>query len=514
MPLPATLRLAAHARSVAAPEPRAGIAPIAPIAPIGNGAGRLVRIAGDARGSDHSAARRHESPGPVARACMPPARTRTPLLTALLGALLATPLAAQATLTRTEQRVRDAVTRLREEQVGYLQRVVDIPSATLDLEGVRRVGAVFRASFDSLGFTTRWVAMPDAMGRAGHLVAEHRGRAGAPRLLLIGHLDTVVEPAGPTFERRDSLARGVGSGDMKGGDVVILYALKALQATGQLKDLDVTVIFTGDEEHPGDPLETARRELLDLARRSDLALAFEGGSRTNATTARRGASEWRVEATGRQAHSAGVFGPGAGFGAVYELARILDGFRQAFAGEPYLTMNAAVFVGGTEVQFDTVAIAGSAATKTNIVPKRAVAMGDLRFLSETQKEATRARMREIVAAHLPGTSATITFGDGYPAMSPTPGNAKVLALYDGASRALGHGGVEALDPGARGAGDISFVAPILDGIDGLGAVGRGAHNPDETVHIPMLWMQTERAAILLHRLGQRRREEFRRAPVP
>jgi glutamate carboxypeptidase len=436
-------------------------------------------------------------------------------LTALLAlAAGASPLAAQATLTRPETRLRDVLGRLREEQVAYLQRVVDIPSSTLNLEGVRRVGAVFRASFDSLGFTTRWVAMPEAMRRAGHLVAEHRGRPGAPRLLLIGHLDTVVEPAGPTFARRDSLARGVGSGDMKGGDVIILYALKALAATGELRDLDVTVIMTGDEEHPGDPLDDARRELLDLARRSDLALAFEGGARTNATTARRGASEWRVEATGRQAHSAGVFGAGAGYGAVYELARILDGFRQAFAGQEYLTMNAAVFVGGTEVQFDTVAIAGSAATKTNIVPKRAVAMGDLRFISERQKEATRARMREIVAQHLPGTGATITFADGYPAMSPTAGNAKVLAEYDGASRALGHGGVEALDPGARGAGDISFVAPLVDGLDGLGAVGRGAHNPDESVHIPMLWMQTERAAVLLHRLGKRARGDFQRVPVP
>lgn len=443
---------------------------------------------------------------------------RSPLTRSLvaLSAVVATavPLAAQATLTRSETRLRDALARMREEQVAYLQRVVDIPSSTLNLDGVRRVGAVFRASFDSLGFATRWVTMPEAMGRAGHLVAEHRGRAGAPRLLLIGHLDTVVEPTGPTFVRRDSIARGVGSGDMKGGDVIILYALKALAETKRLQDLDITVIMTGDEEHTGDPLTVARQELLDLATRSDLALAFEGGSRTHATTARRGASDWRVEATGRQAHSAGVFGAGAGYGAVYELARILDAFRQTFAGQEYLTMNAAVAVGGTDVQFDTIAIAGSASTKTNIVPKRAVAMGDLRFISERQKEATRARMREIVAQHLPGTTATITFGDGYPAMSPTAGNATVLAEYDAASRALGHGGVEALDPGARGAGDISFVAPILDGLDGLGAVGRGAHNPDESVHIPMLWMQTERAAVLLDRLGRRSRASFQRAPVP
>ncbi len=432
---------------------------------------------------------------------------------AAAAVVLAVPLAAQATLTRTEQRIRDALARTRDDQIAYLQRVVDIPSSTLNLAGVRAVGDVFRASFDSLGFTTRWVAMPDAVGRAGHLVAEHRGRPGAPRLLLIGHLDTVVEPAGPTFERRDSLARGVGSGDMKGGDVIILYALKALHATGQLRDLDVSVIFTGDEEHPGDPLDVARAELLALARRSDLALAFEGGNRTTATIARRGASEWRVEATGRQAHSSGVFSSGAGYGAVYELARILDAFRREFDRTQYLTMNAALALGGTDVQYDTVAVAGSAGTKTNIVPKRAVATGDLRFISEGQKDSVRARMRAIVAQSLPGTSATITFADGYPAMSPTPGSAKVLAVYDAASRALGHGGVEALDPGARGAGDISFVAPLLDGLDGLGAVGRGAHNPEEVVHLPLMHLQTERAAILLHRLGALRAVDVRRAPA-
>lgn len=428
-----------------------------------------------------------------------------------LAALTAgAPLSAQ-TLSGPEQRVRAAITASAEDEIAYLQRVVDIPSNTLNLEGVRRVGAMFSASLDSLGFTSRWVPMPDAMRRAGHLVAEHRGRPGTVRMLLIGHFDTVVDPGGPSFAREGTSARGIGSSDMKGGDVVILFALKALQAAGTLRDLNITVVMTGDEEDAGDPLDVARRDLIEAARHSDVALAFEGGNRADATTARRGASSWRVTATGRQAHSAGVFGQGAGFGAIYELARILDSFRSQLSGEQYLTFNAATVVGGTDVAYDTVAESGTAASKMNIVPRMAMASGDLRFLSEGQKERARARMREIVAQHLPGTGAEIEFRDAYPAMSPTPGNARVLSLYDEASRALGYGPVAALDPGRRGAGDISFVAPHIDGIDGLGALGSGGHAPGERVDLGTLGMQTERAALLLMRLGARPAAEFVRA---
>jgi glutamate carboxypeptidase len=432
----------------------------------------------------------------------------------LAAVLAAAPLAArsQAALTPAEQRIRETIERSHDDQVAYLERVVNIPSSTLNLAGVRKVGAAFRASFDSLGFETRWVSLPSETQRAGHLVAEHKGKAGAVRILLIGHVDTVVEPDGPNWVRTDSMAKGVGSGDMKGGDVIILFALKALQAAGALKDMNVTVVFTGDEEHPGDPLSVTREDLVAAAKRADIALAFEGGNRSDATTARRGASAWRVTATGRQAHSAGVFG-GAGYGAIYELARIVNEFRVQLAGEQYLTFNVGTILGGTDVAYDTVGIKGTAASKLNIIAKSAVAHGDLRFISEEQKEKTRTRMREIVAKHLSGTDATITFLDEYPAMSPTAGNARILAAYDTASQALGYGPVRALDPGARGAGDVSFVAPLIDGIDGLGALGAGAHAPEERVNLNALKMQTERAALLLERLGRQPSASFTRKPA-
>ncbi|MGA2383706.1 MAG: M20/M25/M40 family metallo-hydrolase [Gemmatimonadales bacterium] len=436
-------------------------------------------------------------------------RTRN-LLPALALLTFAAPLAAQSRLTAKEQALRDTILSERADAIAYLQHVVDIPSSTLNLDGVRRVGDVFLASLDSLGFTTTWVPMPPAMGRAGHLVAEHRGKAGRARILLIGHFDTVVEPAGANFVREDSMAHAVGGSDMKGGDVIMLFALKALDEVGLLQDLNVTVFFSGDEEDPGSPLPVARAALIDAGHRNDVALAFEGGSRSIATVARRGSSAWRLTATGRQAHSAGVFGQGVGYGAIYELARILDAFRQQLAGEQYLTFNAATIVGGTDVVYDTVRESGTASSKLNIVPRTAVASGDLRFMTQEQLERTRERMRQIVAQHLPGTDAQITFIDEYPAMPLTPGNERLLAYYDSASRALGYGPVAPMDPGMRGAGDLSFVAPFMDGLEGLGALGSGAHSPVERVNLNALEMQTERAALMLARIGARPASEFAR----
>ncbi len=433
---------------------------------------------------------------------------------ALALMLFGSPARAQLRLTSVERALRDTIVAERADAIAYLQRLVDIPSATLDQAGVRRVGAEFLASLDSLGFTTRWVTMPPEMRRAGHLVAVHEGKRGAVRILLIGHFDTVVEPAGPNFVREDTTARAVGGSDMKGGDVVILYALKALDEVGLLRDLNVTVICTGDEEDPGSPLPTARQALIDAGHRNDVALAFEGGSRSIATVARRGSSAWRLLATGRQAHSAGVFGRGAGYGAIYEVARILDAFRQQLVGEQDLTFNAATIVGGTDVAYDTVAESGTASSKLNIVPRTAVASGDLRFMTQGQLERTRERMRQIVAQHLPGTDAQITFIDEYPAMPLTPGNQRLLAFYDSASQALGYGPVAPMDPGMRGAGDLSFVAPFMDALEGLGALGSGAHSPAERVNLNALTMQTQRAALLLARLGVRPASEFARPGTP
>ena len=424
-----------------------------------------------------------------------------------LVAIGAAPLAAQTpampSLTPREARMRDWLGAHEREQVALLERLVDIQSGTLNAEGVRRVGAAVASTLDSLGFQTRWASPPDGSLRAGHLIAEHVGRKGRARVLLIGHLDTVFEGTGQRFELVGDTARGAGVNDMKGGDVAIVAALRAMQAAGALADANIVVVMTGDEESPGDPLTAARAPLVEQARRSDVALAFEGDA-GKATVARRGASEWDLTVTGKQAHSGGIFSEGTGYGAIYEAARILDGFRTRLAGRYGLTYSPGVIVGGTDVTYDSAHLAGSASGKTNIVARRVRVTGDLRFLSPGQLDSARAVMREVVAAHLPGTDASIAFEDAYPSMAPTPGNYALLAAADAVSRALGQGPLEALDPALRGGGDASFVAAYLPVLDGLGVRGSGAHTPEETLDVRSLTRSAERAAVLIGRLAEKK----------
>jgi glutamate carboxypeptidase len=389
--------------------------------------------------------------------------------------------------------------------VALLERVVNINSGTQNVEGVRAVGEVFRRELSALGFEARLSEQPSETARGPHLVAERRGTRGR-RLLLIGHLDTVFEKDSPfqRWERQGARARGPGAVDMKGGDVVVVSALKALHAAGALEGTRIVVVFTGDEEDPG-PIDLSRRELVEIARRSDAALGFEATASGlgEATVARRGASEWQLSVKGTAAHSSAIFGERVGAGAVFEASRILKAFYDELSRERYLTFNPGLVLGGAEVAHDARKVRGTAAGKTNIVVPEVRVQGDLRFLAEAQLQRARERMRAIVAeGALPQTSAEITFLDVYPAMEPKPGNHALLSVLDEASRALGQGPVTAFDPGRRGAGDVSFVAADVDCLDGLGAMGSGSHTPEETVDLESLPVLVKRAAVLIHRLTQ------------
>jgi len=391
------------------------------------------------------------------------------------------------------------------ESLALLERVVNINSGTQNFEGVKEVGRVFGDELAALGFTTRWVD-GTPFKRAGHLVAEHRGSG--PRILLIGHLDTVFEKDSPfqRFERVDDrTARGPGIIDMKGGNVVMIGALKALQSIGALKTMNIVVVMTGDEEDSGDPLSAAREALVAAGKMADLAIGFEDGPADPklAVTARRGTTGWEVKVTGKPAHSSQIFREDIGYGAVYEMARILNAFRERLAGEAHLTFNPGVLLGGTAVEFDPVQLRGSASGKTNVVAEHAVASGDLRALSREQFDHARKTMTEIVAASLPQTSATITFDEGYPPMAPTDGNANLLAMYDQASRDLGFGTVTAVTPDRAGAADVSFVAGDVKMIlDGVGLMGHDDHTANETADLATLPSQTKRMAVLLLRVGR------------
>lgn len=424
--------------------------------------------------------------------------------TVLLVVTLVAPSGAQTTLTATERSIVRAVDAHRDESLALLERLVNINSGTMNFAGVRQVADALRPHFDSLGFMTRWVD-GSAFHRAGHLVAEHPGPG--PKILLIGHLDTVFEPSSPfqRFERLDdSTARGPGVIDMKGGDVILLYALRALSDAGRLAKMNVTVVFDGDEEEAGTPVSAARQTLVDAATGARYALGFEDGAADpkTAVISRRSAGSWTLRTTGHPAHSSQIFKPEVGAGAVYEAARILAGFYTRLSSETYLTFNPGLAIGGTLVKVDTTGTEGTGSGKRNVVAEHMEVTGDLRTLSPEQHAKAERMMRDIVAKHLPQTSATIEFDDGYPPMAPTPGNRRLLALYDRASRDLGLGPVVAVDPSRAGAADVSFVAskvPML--IDGIGLSGHDDHTEKETADLRMLGPLTKRAAVLMLRLN-------------
>jgi glutamate carboxypeptidase len=288
---------------------------------------------------------------------------------------------------------------------------------------------------------------------------------------------------------------------MKGGNLVVLEALRALHATGELRDMHVTVVFTGDEEDPGSPQLATRESLLAVARESDIALAFEGAAPGKAVIGRRGIGSWRLQVTGVQGHSSGVFGETRGYGAIFEAARILDQFRTELR-EANLTYNPSVIVGGTNVTYDTASKSGTAQGKTNVIPREVRVEGDIRYLGAAQFESARRKMQEVVAASLHRTSAELVVENEYPSMAPNPGSERVLAVYDAVSRDLGAGPVIAQPPVERGAGDIAFVCEDgrLACLDGLGADGENDHAPGEYLQLDSLPLQVKRAALLMHRL--------------
>ncbi|WP_339692374.1 M20/M25/M40 family metallo-hydrolase [uncultured Parasphingorhabdus sp.] len=397
-----------------------------------------------------------------------------------------------------------------ERSVALLEKLVNENSGTMNLAGVEKVGAMMRAELEPLGFDAVWKPMAEA-GRAGHLIATHKGKPGRKRLLLIGHLDTVFELDSPfqTFVRDGEQAEGPGVGDDKGGMVVMLSALHAMHAAGILQDANIEIVLTGDEEDVSDPLEIARADLIAAGKRADVALDFEGlvidEGKDMGSIARRSSNSWTLTTSGKTGHSSLIFNAEYGDGAVNEMARILAAFRTQLP-EPNLTFNTGIVVGGAAAALEDDSLKAAASGKTNIIPSIAMARGDFRTLSEEQTQRTRKRMQAIVDAHLPGTDAKIVFDPGgYPSMPPTDGNRTLLAKLNEVNADLGLPQMPALDPVKRGAGDISFVAGDVDGLAGLGTYSRGDHAPGETVDLDSIRRQAKRAAILMTRLSREQR---------
>jgi len=394
-----------------------------------------------------------------------------------------------------------------DESQDLLEQLVNINSGTMNFAGVKQVAEVLIPKFESIGFTTQWLDGRE-FDRAGHLVASYESTTNpqAPKILMIGHLDTVFAE-NDDFQRVTKIDKnrlaGPGVTDMKGGDVIIFAALQALQQLGLLDQLSIKVVMTGDEESSGRPLEKSKKALVDAAIWADIALGFEDadGDINTAVTARRGSVGWTLTATGKAAHSSQIFTDAVGYGAIFEIARILNDFREQLADTPLLSFNPGLIAGGTRLA-DRGASTMESFGKRNVVAQTAIVKGGLRAVSPEQLVNIQNAMQQIVAKHLALTEATLSFDEGYPPMQQTQGNVDLLALYSKVSVDLGYKPVSAVNPRNAGAADISFAADhVVMAIDGLGLMGTGGHTKDEVADMTTFAQNIQKAAVLLYRLS-------------
>lgn len=421
-----------------------------------------------------------------------------------------------------KQLIKDVDIGLETWGMKFLEDTVNVNSGTMNRAGVIKVADMYEAKLKDLGFEIRRIDLAK-INRAVHLFASHSGKKGSPRLLLIGHLDTVFEPStnSQKFEKGEgSLIHGPGVSDMKGGNMVMLTALTALKKSGGLENMNITVALLGDEEQAGkDPdgsTTTSRGPLIEAAKNSDYALCFEptNWQDDGIISTRRSSTSWRLVLKGKSGHSSLIFDKDMGDGTAYPIAKILGRFYDSLHKEKYLTFNVGnLSSAGSVVDNDSEGNETTVKGKRNIIPPLAQAAGDLRTISEEQLKSVRARMTKIVTQEIANfnkgksreawISGEITFKDGLPSMSPAKGNNELLKQLSQVSEDLGYGRLKAANPMKQGAADIAFAAPYVSGaLDGLGPIGFDYHTVKEKTDSNSIAVASKRAAVLLHRLGR------------
>ncbi len=418
---------------------------------------------------------------------------------------IALPISVQAQkLDQTETQIVRAVDQDLKRAISDLETSVNINSGTMNFAGVKSVADHYIPLLEELGFDAKFTNDGPSFDRAGHLVASY-GTKG-PKILMIGHLDTVFAKD-DAFQKYTDLGNGMVAGpgitDMKGGNVIIIAVARALKKAGVLDNVQLRIVMTGDEERSGKPLSASKKALVDAAKWADIALGFEDGDSNikTAVVSRRGSVDWTLNVTGTPAHSSQIFQPEFGYGAVFEAARILNEFREKLSGEHNLTFNPGLILGGTRLDYDAQTASGSAFGKNNVISQTLQVTGGIRAVSPEQLAMAQQVMQDITANNLAGTSATLTFGDGYPPMAPTEGNHQLLKWYSDVSEDLGFGSVAAVNPRNAGAADISFAADHVEmALDGLGLMGSGGHTVDEMADMSSFDKNIKKAAVLIYRL--------------
>jgi glutamate carboxypeptidase len=363
-----------------------------------------------------------------------------------------------------------------------LSALVDEPSGSGDRKGVARVQERLAREFDALGFAVELVR---EKGLPRHLVARRAGRAaGAPRVLLLGHADTVFPPGDRRrFSKDGELYRGPGVADMKGGLVVLLEAVRAIGREAAAA-LEIEAVVNGDEEL-GSP--DSRELIRERARGASAALVFENSEEEGALIAgRKGLGRASIRVRGRGAH-AGI-APEKGASAVLAMAHKVIEISRLDDPARGLGVVVGIARGGLS---------------RNTVPAEAEIEVDLRFRDARDGEQALARIREIAArTHVPGTWASVEGELHRPPMDPGGAGGALLPLAARCAQALG-GSARGVATG--GGSDANLTAGLgVPTLDGLGVVGSEIHTREEWCLARSLGSRAALTALVLEELARNR----------
>lgn len=362
----------------------------------------------------------------------------------------------------------------REGMLRLLRDLVECESPSTCKTEVDRLARRMVIELESSGATVREVEVDDF---GNHLLADVRGGGGGGRVLVLGHMDTVWDKgtlATMPFRLDAGRAYGPGVFDMKAGLVQLVYAVRALRATGSRPRADLVILINSDEEVGS---YSSRALIEEQARASRAVLVLEPSLPDGSLkTFRKGVGVFQLRVTGKAAHAG--LDPGRGVSAIDEIARqirVLHGMTDLDRG---ITVNVGTVRGGTRV---------------NVVAPAAEAEVDVRVSTRADARDTEARIRGL-RPHLDGARVVVTGGIDRPPLERTDA---VVTLFHKARRLAEELGFELGEGPAGGGSDGNITAAVgVPTLDGLGPVGDGAH----AAHEHVLVEEMPRRAALLGRL--------------
>ena len=361
-----------------------------------------------------------------------------------------------------------------------LERLVDIDCGSYTPTGVDAVGRWVAAFLTDLGADVE--TRPDPSGRLGAtLVATFRGRADGPRVLLIGHMDTVFDPgtaAERPFRIDDGVAYGPGVTDMKSGLLGGLYALKAIITERGGLPFERLVFVANPDEEIGSPTSTPH--IREIAADSDVALVLEcARANGDIVSARKGILDLRIVVQGRAAH-AGVE-PEKGRSAIFEAARIVRELHDLNGRWPDVTVNVGLIAGGT---------------RPNVVAERCSLEVDVRATTRDALETAEAEIRRITeATEVPDATVSYEPMARWWPMEKLERSGRLVDHAVGVARALGF---EIADVSTGGASDANTTSGMgVPSLDGLGPIGGNDHSPAEFLEVDSIVPRTTMLAGLL-----------------